>query len=147
MGDYTTNDYFYMPEVEETPEDGLTLYEEALNATDNVIHGVYEAHIADDTLTHAESNSVHSNLGASGTITLTLPQDATIGCKFYFVVMAAFELRINPGALHGIYINGAKQTDNMYISANAVNESVMLVNDGNGDWVSLFQYGTWTVET
>jgi len=147
MGNYTTNDYFYRPEVEEAPEDGLTSYEEALEATDNVIHGVYETHTADDTLTHAESNSVHSNLGASGTVTLTLPQDATAGTKFYFVVMAAFELRIDPGSAGGIYINGSKQTDNMYITANAVNESVVLVCVGNNDWVSMSVVGTWGVET
>ena len=35
-----------------------------------------EAHTADDTLTVAESDSVHTNLGASGTVTLTLPASA-----------------------------------------------------------------------
>jgi len=63
------------------------------------------------------------------------------------VVMVAQELRIDPGAAGAIYINGAKQTDDMYITANAINESVMLVADGNGDWVALFTTGTWTVET
>jgi len=147
MGEYTTNDYFYLPDYDEPDTTGLSLFNAALEATDGVVHGVYEAHTADDTLTHAESNSVHSNLGASGTVVLTLPQDATAGTKFYFVVGAAFELRVDPGAAGAIYVNGAKQTDNYYITANAINESVMLVADGNGDWLALFTTGTWTVET
>jgi len=106
-----------------------------------------EAHTADDTLTIAESGSVHTNLGDTGAQTLTLPQDAVAGTFFYFAVMAAFELRVDPGAAGAIYINGAKQTDDMYITANDEGESVMLVCDGNGDWVALFTQGTWGVET
>ena len=147
MGDYTTNNYFYIPEVGEKASEGKSLFDAALEATDAVIHGVFEAHTEDDTLTHAESNSVHSNLGASEAVTLTLPQDATAGMKFYFVVMEAYELRIDPGAAGAVYINGAKQTDNMYVWADAINESIMLVADGNGDWIALFVTGTWTIET
>ena len=106
-----------------------------------------EHHTAIDTLTKAETGSVHTNLGATGAITITLPQDATSGCQFDFVVMAAQELRIDPGAAGAIYINGAKQTDDYYISADDEGESVKLVADGNGDWVSLYTTGTWTVET
>ena len=106
-----------------------------------------EHHTADDTLTTAETMSVHTNLGEDGAVTLTLPQDAAAGCCFWFAVMYADELRIDPGAAGAIYINGAKQTDNMYISADDEGESVMLVCDGNGDWIALFATGTWTVET
>ncbi|MHC4188518.1 MAG: hypothetical protein ACYSUB_02430 [Planctomycetota bacterium] len=38
-----------------------------------------EAHTSDDTLTAAESDSVHSNLGATGTVTLTLPTSVPAG--------------------------------------------------------------------
>lgn len=107
----------------------------------------YEAFTAADTLTTAESGKVCSNLGAGGAVLLTLPQDATVGCRFHFTVMAAQELRITPGAAGAIYINGAKQTDNKYISADDEAESVMLICDGNGDWVALFAVGTWTVQT
>ena len=146
MGDYTDNDYFYLPAYDESAETGQESFNEALETTDGIIHGVYEAHTALDTLTHAESGSVHSNLGATGEITLTLPDDATAGCKFFFVVMAAFELRIDPGAGHAIYINGALQTADYYITADAINESVMLVSDGT-NWVAIGAVGTWTVET
>lgn len=106
-----------------------------------------EHHTAADTLLTSESGSVHTNLGASGAIKLTLPQDASVGCWFQFVVMAANELQIEPGAAGGIYINGAKQTDDMYIGADDEAESVMLVADGNGDWIAVATVGTWTVET
>jgi hypothetical protein len=105
-----------------------------------------EHHIAGDTLTINETGSIHTNLGEDGAMTLLLPQADATGCVFWFAVMTAQELRIDPGAAGGIYINGAKQTDNMYISADDEGESVMLVGDGNGDWVALFATGTWTVE-
>jgi hypothetical protein len=105
-----------------------------------------EAHTAGDTLTKEETGSIHTNRGAGAAVTLTLPQDATAGCLFWFAVMTAQELRIDPGAAGAIYINGAKQTDNHYITADDEGESVMLVCDGNGDWASLFATGTWGVE-
>jgi len=108
---------------------------------------IIEHHTASDTLLKEESNSVHTNLGASGAITLTLPQDAFTGCSYSFVVMAAQELRVDPGAAGAIYISGAKQTDNKYITANDEAESVELIADGNGDWIALFMIGTWGVES
>jgi len=147
MGEYTTHEYFYLPESSETETAGKPLFNAAFEATDSVLHGQFQAHIADDTLTEAESNKVHSNLGASGTVVLTLPQSVTAGVKYYFVVMAAFAFRIDPGAAGAIYINGAKQTDNMYISSSTINDSVMVVSAGTGDWCVLLKSGTWTVET
>lgn len=105
-----------------------------------------EAFTAADTLTKEESGKVCTNLGASGAVTLTLPQDAPKGCCFHIVVQAAQELRVDPGAAGAIYINGAKQTDDKYISADDEGESTMLVADGNGDWVSCHTNGTWSVE-
>lgn len=106
----------------------------------------YEAHTAADTLTKEESGSVHTNLGAAGAVTLTLPQDAAAGCHFKFGVMASQELRIDPGAAGAIYINGAKQADDKYIWADDEGESIELVADGNGDWVALFAVGVWGIE-
>ena len=104
-----------------------------------------EHHTADDTLTVNETGSIHTNLGEDGAMTLTLPQASATGCVFFFVVMTAQELRIDPGAAGAIYINGAKQADDAYITANDEGESVMLIGDGNGDWISLFTVGIWTV--
>lgn len=107
---------------------------------------VIEHHTAADTLTKAESGSIHTNLGAGEAIKLTLPQDAVAGTNFKFVVMAAFALQIDPGAAGAIYIGGAKQTDDKYIWADDEAESVELVCDGNGDWIAIATTGTWTVE-
>ena len=107
---------------------------------------VTEHHTADDTLTKEESGSVHTNLGEDGAMTLTLPQDAALGCWFKFIVMYAGELRVAPGAAGAIYINGAKQSDNKYITANDEGESIELHADGNGDWASAFAVGTWDVQ-
>lgn len=105
-----------------------------------------EHHIADDTLLETESGGLHTNLGAGGAITITLPQAPTVGVRFNFAVMTAQELRIDPGAGGGIYINGAKQADNLYISADDEGEAIEVVADGNGDWITLGKVGTWTVE-
>ena len=103
-----------------------------------------EAHTSDDTLTTAESGSVHSNLGATGTVTLTLPASAPSGTVFSFAVQAAYELRIDPGTATIRDDNG--QTADKYKSANAVGECLSLVADSNGDWATIAKNGTWTEE-
>jgi len=103
-----------------------------------------EAHTSDDTLTTAESGSVHSNLGATGTVTLTLPASATAGTVFSFAVQAAYELRIDPGT--ATIRDDSGQTADKYKSANAVGECLSLVADSNGDWSTIAKHGTWTEE-
>lgn len=104
-------------------------------------------HYTDDTtLTTDQSGSLITNLGAAGTISVTLPQANATGCVYFFAVMTAQALRIRPGTAGGIYWNGSKQADDTYIWADDEGESIMLVGDGNGDWASLFTTGTWTLE-
>jgi len=103
-----------------------------------------EAHTADDTLTAAESGSVHSNLGATGTVTLTLPASAPEGTVFSFAVQAAQELRVDPGT--ATIRDDSGQTANKYKAANAVGECLTVVADLNGDWVTIAKNGTWTEE-
>jgi len=98
------------------------------------------------TLLKNESGSIVTNLGAAGAVTASLPQDATVGDNFTFAVMVAQELRAAPGASGGVYIATAKQSDNKYVTANAISESVTLVADGNGDWFAVGESGTWTAE-
>lgn len=105
-----------------------------------------EHHTSSDTLTNAESGTVHTNLGAGGAVKLTLPQSTYAGVYFDFVVMTTQQLQIEPGAAGAIYINGAKQTDDKYIWADDEAESVRLVADGNGDWIAIGAVGTWGVE-
>jgi len=103
-----------------------------------------EAHTSDDTLTTAESGSVHSNLGATGTVTLTLPASAPAGTVFSFAVQAAYELRIDPGT--ATIRDDSGQTADKYKSANAVGECLSLLADSAGDWSTIAKNGTWTEE-
>ena len=105
---------------------------------------IIEAHSSDDTLTAAESGSVHSNLGAAGTVTLTLPSSAAEGIIFTFAVQAAEELRIDPGT--AAIRDDSGQTADKYKSADAIGESLALIADENGDWATIAKNGTWTEE-
>ena len=103
-----------------------------------------EAHTGDDTLAVAESGSVHTNLGAAATVTLTLPASAAAGTVFSFAVQAAQELRIDPGTT--AIRDDSGQTAGKYKSANAVGACLSLVADANGDWATTAKNGTWTEE-
>ena len=54
-----------------------------------------------------------------------------------FVCMADEAFRLEPGAAGGIYIKGAKQADNKYVSVSDIGDFIHLVADGNGDWVAV----------
>ncbi|MHC4423200.1 MAG: hypothetical protein ACYSWR_00820 [Planctomycetota bacterium] len=103
-----------------------------------------EAHTSDDTLAVTESGSVHSNLGATGTVTLTLPASAPGGTVFTFAVQAAQELRIEPGS--ATIRDDSGQTADKYKSADAIGECISLIADSNGDWATIAKNGTWTEE-
>jgi len=103
-----------------------------------------EAHTNDDTLAEAESGSVHSNLGATGAVTLTLPASASAGTVFTFAVQAAQELRVDPGT--ATIRDDSGQTADKYKSADAIGECLTLVADSNGDWAAIAKNGTWTEE-
>ena len=101
-----------------------------------------EAHTSDDTLAAAESGSVHSNLGATGVVTLTLPASVPAGTVFAFAVQAAQEMRIDPGT--AAIRDDSGQTAGKYKSADGIGECLSLVADSNGDWVTIAKSGTWT---
>ncbi|MEE9296418.1 MAG: hypothetical protein V3W34_15860 [Phycisphaerae bacterium] len=94
-------------------------------------------HTAGFTLTAAHSGTTHTNLGATGAIIATLPQSPPKGTAFKFVCMADQELRLEPGAAGGIYVKGAKQADDKYVSVTDIGDFVHLIADGNGDWVAV----------
>jgi hypothetical protein len=104
-----------------------------------------EAHTGNDTLTAVESGSVHTNLGASGIVTLTLPASAPAGTVFTFAVQAAQQLRIEPGA--ATIRDDSGQTAGKYKVADAIGESLTLIADSNGNWVTIAKNGTWPEET
>ena len=104
-----------------------------------------EAHTADDTLTVAESGSVHSNLGASATVTLTLPTSAPPGTTFSFAVQAAQQLRIDPGT--AAIRDDSGQTADKYKSANTIGASLTVIAESAGNWATIAKNGTWTEES
>ena len=106
--------------------------------------GEIESHTANDTLTEAESGSYHSNLGAVGTVTLTLPASATGGTSFVFACQAAQELRVDPGTAAIRDNNG--QTADKYKYSSTIGGCISLVADENGDWVTVAKNGTWMEE-
>jgi hypothetical protein len=105
---------------------------------------IIEAHTSDEALTGAESGSVHSNLGATGTVTLTLPASAPAGTVFGFAVQAAQSLRIEPGT--AAIRDDSGQTAGKYKSANTIGAALSLIADANGDWATIAKNGTWTEE-
>ena len=108
---------------------------------------VTEAHTADDTLTVAESGSVHTTVGAAGTVVFTAPP-ATVGLEYFFRVGAAQELRIDPDGTETIALpsTGVQGAAGKYLTANADGETVHLVCDNAGEWSVYGFTGTWTAE-
>lgn len=106
-----------------------------------------EAHTADDTLTVAESGSLHTNVGASGTITIALPA-AVVGLQYMFAVGAAQQLRIDPNGSETISLpsTGVPGAAGKYLVADAIGETVYLVCASAGSWRVFGYTGTWTAE-
>lgn len=92
-------------------------------------------------LSARQSGGVFTNLGASGAITATLPQNPPEGTTFKFVCMADQALQVAPGTAGGIYVKGAKQADNRFVAISDIGDFLHLVADGNGDWVAVASIG------
>jgi hypothetical protein len=103
-----------------------------------------EAHAVDDVLAAAESGSVHTNLEATETVTLTLPPAASQGIVFTFAVQSAHELRVAPGAAS--IRDDSGQTPGKYKSAAGIGASLTVVADASGNWAAIAKNGTWTQE-
>ncbi len=103
-----------------------------------------EHHTANDVLTAAESGSVHTNYGASGTIIFTLPDNPPVGTHFWFSVCQGYTLHVDPSDTSLIFgaANGKKM-----MSGTAVGINAMLVSDVNGDWVVASMFGLWAIES
>ena len=105
---------------------------------------IIEAHTSNGVLTAAESGSVHSNLGAAATVTLTLPTLPPAGTIFSFAVQATQQLRIDPGTAS--IRDDSGQTADKYKSASAIGACLTVIADANGNWATIAKNGTWTEE-
>jgi hypothetical protein len=101
-------------------------------------------HTANATLTENQSGMVHTNRGATGMITLTLPANPTEGITFRFAVQAVQSLAVDPGA--ATIRDDCGQTAGKYKWANAIGECIEFVADSNGDWLTISKRGTWLQE-
>ena len=160
-GTLITNEYSSFPDMAATPHirlaqictsggdiDYITDYRAGHNIAmpygAGGIKKTIEAHTGDDTLTAAESGSVHTNLGASATVTLTLPVSAPPGTMFSFAVQAAQQLRIDPGT--AAIRDDSGQTADKYKSASTIGASLTVIADSAGDWATISKNGTWSEE-
>jgi len=160
-GELVTNEYNSFPDMATTPHIRLAVVTTSNGDIDSIIDSrqgydfvipysaggvkkTIEAHTSDDTLTGVESGSVHTNLGATGTVTLTLPASAEAGTIFAFAVQAAYELRIDPGT--ATIRDDSGQTADKYKTADVIDECITLMADSNGDWMTIAKNGAWTEE-
>ena len=160
-GNLVTDEYTSFPDMATTPHIRLAIVSTSSGDIESITdcrvgHGfviptgaggtkkIVEAHTSDDTLTGAESGSVHTNQGATATVTLTLPASAEAGTVFTFAVQAAQQLRVDPGTA-AIRDTSGESADK-YKWADAIGECITLVADANGDWAVVAKSGTWTEE-
>ena len=105
-------------------------------------------HTSSLTLAETETGSTHTNYGATGTITLTLPLRAIQGTRFKFVVGAAQQLRIKVSSAGEVFIvNGGTSTDDgggdLYLVADDEGESANFLCISSKIWL-VDVIGTWT---
>jgi hypothetical protein len=95
----------------------------------------------------AMAGAIVDNTPSGSAAVFNLPA-ALVGMEFYFYVLAAFALRINPDGTEtiGLPSSGAQQAGGKYIEADAVGEYVHIACVKAGQWETLDYRGTWTVE-
>lgn len=95
----------------------------------------------------AYAGAIISNFASSSAAMFNLPA-ALVGMEFYFYVLAAVELRINPDGTEtiGLPSSGVQQAAGKYITADAVGEYVHIACVKAGQWATLDYRGTWGVE-
>jgi hypothetical protein len=108
------------------------------------IKKLLQAHTSDGELDAVQSGSIHTNGGASATVTLLLPASAPIGTIFDFAVTSSQELRIDPGDY--AILDDSSQTAGRYKYANTVGASLSLAADAGHNWVVTAKHGSWSEE-
>jgi len=160
-GSLVTDEYSGFPDMCEQPHIRLAVVKTAAGDIESIedarrgynfvvpygaggVKRTIEAHAGDDVLEQFESGSVHTNLGATGTVTLTLPSSSSAGTQFLFSVQAGQELRVDPGS--ATILDDSGQGSGKYKSASAVGSCLGVVSDSDGNWVTASKHGTWTEE-
>ena len=94
-----------------------------------------------------EAGSVHTNTGASGTITLTLPDPGAEGVVFTFAVGAEnHRLQIEPQSATILNNVSPYASAGKYHWADYQGETLSLICNSNGDWMVIAKNGTWSEE-
>ena len=95
----------------------------------------------------AYAGAIISNFASGSAAVFNLPA-ALVGMEFYFYVLAAVELRINPDGTEtiGLPSSGVQQAGGKYITADAIGEYVHVICAKAGQWATLDYRGTWGVE-
>jgi len=160
-GQLVTNEYSGFPSMSQEPHMRLAVVKTASGEVDEITDergsGQFvmpsdaggqsrsiESHTGDDTLEAFESGSLHSNLGATGPVTLTLPSGAEAGTYFTFGVQASEQLRVEPGS--SAIRDDSGTSSGKYKYADSVGACITLTADENGDWVTSGKNGTWSEE-
>lgn len=99
------------------------------------------------TETDVAGNTILTNTGASGTITVSLPA-ALPGMRIRASVGVAQALRIDPNGTETISLpsSGVPGAAGKYLVADAIGETVDLVCVAAGSWSCFGYTGTWTAE-
>jgi len=103
-----------------------------------------EEQTGNDTLTDAESNTVYTNEGAGGDITLTLPT-AVAGIQYTFIVQENNKLEVEAASGDTIRIATEESAAAGTIDSDLVGSTVTLVCINATEWVAVAMLGTWTV--
>ena len=91
--------------------------------------------VANYTIKAQEDGAIFTNLGATGTITFTLPAALSLGLTYRFYTYAAQNIHIDPNGTDGI---GGAPNVGKYLLLDAQNECVTL---------KCLSYGGWTIIT
>lgn len=99
---------------------------------------------ANYTVLDTESGTYFTNLGASGTITFTLPA-ATVGLHYFFKVRAVQQLRVDPSGSETLESTASvEQAAGAYLWADAKGEFIHIICLETGKWAMHNSSGTWT---
>jgi hypothetical protein len=102
-------------------------------------------HTASGTVSTSSQHALHTNLSASGTVTLSLDSNCAVGERRRFRVEAAFELRIDPDGASSILPAGGGA--GVYIASNVIGSEIELERKSSTVWYIVKKIGIWSPST